>query len=207
MAKKTPSLWSSGKWVLRSPWNADPNTTYTCHAIRTFEDIEKLGESVYDTYYKPYIQNGQNGWLYENEKLEYPSIVTLISNDNRIIFVPDTFITSFPSLSEFKYSQVVLSVPLGILPDSYKTTHIENAVKDKVATMLGITINPFIAKASLSINPTLEEHLALEANRNAAITNVVSYETQLIQERQKNSALQDRLSLYEDILRENGLLI
>lgn len=210
MAKNTPPLYASGKWVLQSPWTAAPDVTYVCHAMRTFEDIEKMGEDVYERYYKPYISNGdtQNGkvWLFSEERLLYPNIITLISNDNRIIYVPDTFITSFPDASEFKYSQVVLAVPLGVLPDKYDVSHITAAIKDKVSAMLGININPLVTKASLTSNPTLEEHMSLEANREAAIRNTESNETLLIQERIKNTALEQRNKLYEDILRQNGLI-
>lgn len=210
MAKRTPPLYASGKWTLRSPWVAAPDVNYVCHAIRTFEDIEKMGENVYERYYKPYITDGSTHdskvWLFSKEKQEYPNIVTLISNDNRIIYVPDTFIVSFPDSSEFKYNQVVLAVPLGILPDKFDTSHIIQAVKDKVNTMLGININPLVSVASLTSNPTLEEHLALEANRAAAIKNVESTETLLVQEKAKTNALIEQNRMYEDILRQNGLL-
>lgn len=210
MTKKTPPLYASGKWVLRTPWLAANDVTYVCHAIRTFEDIEKMGENVYERYYKPYITNGSthNGvvWKFSDERLLYPNIVTLISNDNRIIYVPDTFITSFPDASEFTYRQVVLAVPLGILPDKFDVSHITAAIKDKVSSMLGITVTPLVSTASLTSNPTLEEHLSLEANRQAAIRNAESTETLLIQEKAKNASLQERNRLYESILRQNGLL-
>lgn len=210
MAKHTPSLYATGKWVLKEPWLAAPDVTYVCHAIRTFEDIEKLGEDVYDRYYKPYIQDGSNiggkVWLFENERLEYPNIITLISNDNRIIYVPDTFIVSFPDASEFRYNQVVLAVPLGILPEKFDISNITQAVKDKVNTLLGININPVVSVASLISNPTLEQHLSLEANRSAAIRNTQSIETQLVQEKQKVAALEEQNRLYETILRQNGLI-
>lgn len=210
MAKKTPPLYASGKWVLAIPWLAAPDITYVCHAIRTFEDIEKMGENVYERYYKPYITDGSTHggkvWLFSDERLLYPNIVTLISNDNRIIYVPDTFIVSFPDASEFKYNQVVLAVPLGILPDKFDVSHITQAVKDKVSTLLGISINPITTVASLASNPTLEEHMSLEANRMAAIRNAESTETLLIQEKAKNASLEQQNQLYEDILRQNGLL-
>lgn len=210
MAKITPSLYASGKWVLSSPWAAAPDITYVCHAIRTFEDIEKLGEDVYQRYYKPYIIDGNtyNGkvWYFANEKLEKPNIITLISTDNRVIYVPDTFIVTFPDTAEFQYSQLVLAVPLGLLPDTYDVTHITAAVKDKINTLLGIDINPLLARGAVNGNPTLDEHLALEANRQAAIRRNVSYETLLIQEKQRTTVLEERVRLYETILRENGLL-
>lgn len=210
MAKHTPSMYATGKWVLKAPWSAAPDVTYVCHAIRTFEDIEKLGEDVYDRYYKPYIEDGSNiggkVWLFENERLEYPNIITLISNDNRILYVPDTFIVSFPDASEFRYNQVVLAVPLGILPEKFDVSNITQAVKDKVNTLLGINITPVVSVASLIRNPTLEEHLSLEANRSAAIRNTQSIETLLIQEKQKVAALEEQNRLYETILRQNGLI-
>lgn len=210
MAKKTPPLYASGKWGLALPWTAANDVTYVCHAIRTFEDIEKMGENVYERYYKPYITEGSTHgnkvWLFEQERLLRPNIITLISNDNRIIYVPDTFIVSFPDASEFKYNQVVLAVPLGILPEKFDVTHILSAVKDKVSTLLGITVTPITTVASLASNPTLEEHLTLEANRLASIRNAESTETLLIQEKIKTVALEKQNKLYEDILRQNGLL-
>lgn len=206
----TPSLYASGKWVLLSPWTADPNVTYTCHAIRTFEDIEKIGDNVYERFYKPYIQEGVpiNGtpFSFATERAKKPNIITLISGDNRIIYVPDTFIGTFPNASEIVYNQVVVAVPLGLLPTGYDVTYIKSELVTKVKTLLGVDVVPTVGYLPTLTNPSYDEHQRLESNRVTAIRNTESTETLLIKERERTTSLQARVDMLEDLLRQNGLL-
>lgn len=173
--KLTPPLNTVGRYVLRTPWIANPGVLYTCAAIRSFDDIYKLGLDVYTTYYTPMgvtdgvIVSG-SAFSFQNEKAQSPNIITLLGNDNTVIYVPDTFIAKFPDLSEVKYSHMVLSVSLGALPDYLDLTDLKNNISDVVANVTGVSAAVKEHRAPSVNNPTSAQHEALEASRVALIT-------------------------------------
>lgn len=173
--KLTPPLNTVGRYVLSTPWVANPGVLYTCAAIRSFDDIYKLGIDVYTTYYKPMgVEDGVivlgSAFSFQTEKAQLPNIITLLGNDNTVIYVPDTFIAKYPDLSEVKYSHMVLSVSLGALPDYLDLTDLKNNIANAVANVTGVTATVKEHRVPSVNNPTSAQHEALEASRVALIT-------------------------------------
>jgi hypothetical protein len=173
--KLTPPLNTTGRYVLRTPWAANPGVLYTCAAIRSFDDIYKLGLDVYKTYYEPMgVTEGAiisgNAFNFQQEKLLKPNIITLLGVDNTVIYVPDTFIAKYPDLSEVKYSHMILSVSLGALPDYLDLTDLKNNISDLVTSLTGVSSTVREHRAPSTSNPTSAQHEALEASRTALIT-------------------------------------
>lgn len=183
MAKRTPAMYARGAYELKQPWNAASNKVYTCIAIRSFEDIYKQNEDVYTTYYKQYMLDGEtvNGAVFSfaEETAALPNICTLRSENNEIIYVPDTYILSYPNTTLVPYSNVVLGVTLGPLPDELDLIGISESIKDSVKKFYGIDISISTMRIPTSTNPTPEEHEQLEEVRLGAITANTSMEEQL----------------------------
>ena len=187
--KKTPSLNCNGRFVLKAPWVANPNVLYTCAAIRNFNDIYKLGIDVYKVYYESTgVVNGAlidgSAFSFDQEKQLQPSIITLLGNDNSVIYVPDTFITRFPDLSEVKYSHMVLSVSLGALPDYMDLSGIKANVAGLIAQSIGVVPVVNEHRAPGDNNPTQSQHDALEVARAGAITILGTTESKLLKAQQ-----------------------
>ncbi len=175
--KLTPPLQTVGRYTLALPWSTNPNVLYTCVALRSFSDIEKLGKDVYKTYYVPMNVTegsviGGGPFSFSAEKEKNPYIVTLLGNDNTVIYVPDTFITAYPQTGNVKYSHMVISVSLGSLPDYLDLSLLKNAVADTVAQTIGV-VKPVIEhRVPSTENPTNPQHDLLETARLAAIANL-----------------------------------
>lgn len=183
--KLTPPLNTSGRYVLKAPWVANPGVLYTCAAIRSFDDIYKLGYDVYKIYYESMgVINGTlvNGssFDFQSEKRQYPNIITLLGNDNTVIYVPDTFIARFPDTADVKYSHIVLSVSLGSLPDYLDLTELKNNVADAVTNVTGVTATINEHRAPSTNNPTSVQHDALEAARLSLVTNQTTLTAKLL---------------------------
>lgn len=185
MSKKTPQMYARGKYELKKPWSANASKIYTCIAIRSFEDIYKQGEDVYQTYYAAYLAEGDSSsgsaFSFNLEVAESPNIITLRADDNELIYVPDTYISSYPDTTTVPYSQLIAGVDLGILPDEYSTDIIEAAILDLVLKQFGIVGMIDLIRTPTSSNPTPEEHEQLVALREGAIASNPSLETQLEQ--------------------------
>lgn len=175
MQKKTPALKSKGRYTLVEPWIANPAILYTCESVRSFEDIGRLGTDVYKTYYESMgVTNGTiwGGGLFDfrDEYNNNVNIITLLGDDNSVIYVPDTFIANFPDLSEVPYSHVILSFSIGAIPDSLLLDTLKSSVSALVAQQLGLIPVVSVHKLASDVNPTSSEHAALEAARLGAIT-------------------------------------
>lgn len=181
--KFTPMMYARGIYELKKPWSVVSSKIYTCIAIRSFEDIYKQGEDVYKIYYENYIREGEslNGitFVFAEEAALLPNICTLRGEDNELIYVPDTYILSFPNTTMVPYSNVVLGLNLGPLPDELDLINITAMLKDNVIRYFGVTPDLNTMRLPMSSNPTPEEHEQLVIVRQGAINNNSSIEQRL----------------------------
>lgn len=161
--KKTPPIGTTGLYVLRSPWIASAAKTYTCHAIRSFKDLYDADINIYNSYYAPM---GLNESAYESDRDNNANIITLMA-DEETIYVPDTYIDSYPDMSIVPYQHVVLSIDMGMLPDYVDLTLCKGALANTCVNYIGITptIEEHIAPTTGIVTP--DEHNLLEASRTA----------------------------------------
>lgn len=209
--KQTPPLRARGRYVLRAPWVANPAKLYTTLAIRTFEDVYELGFDVYDTYYVPMgLINGEvvggSPFSFSVEREQQPNIITLESDDGDIIYVPDTYISSFPNMGEVKYSHAILSISLGPLPDTNDLSFVKGALADLVAQSYGVVPTVKEHRAPSISNPTASEHQALEAARTGGITLLETDHAKVVRLQGEKALLNAKIATLTAILQANGLL-
>lgn len=211
MAKKTPPLLAKGRYTLVAPWVANPNMLYTCMAIRAFEDIYKLGYDVQTIYYHSRgLVDGSiitsPAFVFATERTKQPNIITLVGDDGSVIYVPDTFIASYPNLSEVKYSHMVLSVSLGALPDYLDLNAVKAAVSGLVAQTTGVTPTVLEHRVPSTENPTAAQHETLEVTRLAAITLLETDHAKVLRLQAEKTLLQAKINTLVQILQTNNLL-
>lgn len=206
MSTITPPLNTRGRYILKAPWSADPKVVYTCKAIRSFEDLYKLGQDVERTYYHLMGLTPESGFSFAEEQQREPNLITLMGSDGSVIYVPDTYISSYPDTDVVNYQHVVLSASLGALPDYLDLGALTHEVGTLIASMMGVSVEvkPMICP---SINvPTREQHETLEAARTGSITMFENDYTRVAEERLKNQKLQEKVDLLTDILVKNNLM-
>lgn len=203
MSLKTPTLHAAGLYQLRLPWTIPANVVYECIAVRSFRDYVQKGEDVYTTYYQPM---GLTLAQYEADRALGANLVTLASASNPTIYVPDTYIEAYPFLGDIKYSHVVLSVSLGVVPDKMDLTFVRSQVAAVVSDTIGVvpTVNVNVAPSTGLI--TQAQHQILETARNAAITNRKTDRARIIELQTLVDAQQQRIAGLEEIIIDAGLL-
>lgn len=212
MPRNTPTLLSKGRFTLRAPWSTNPTLLYTCIAIRQFDDVYLIGKDVYQTFYVSQgIVEGSttytaNPFTFLDEKRANVAIVTLLGDDGSLIYVPDSFIVSYPDLSEVKYSQRILHCSLGAIPNYVDLSALKTSVANLVAATIGTV--PTVNEAWLSVTdaPTRAQHDILEAARLSAITLLETDRAKALRLEQKNILLQQQITTLTGILQTNGLL-
>lgn len=202
--RKTPSLYASGKYVLRTPFVANPNATYTCMAIRSFNDILELKEDVFATYYEPY---GLNDTTYKDDVAAKVSIITLMSETATIIYVPDSFIESYPDISNVVYSRIVLSIDLGALPDRLGLDTLKTQLGNITGDTIGVTPDILIHKSPTTDFISAQDNASLEASRVAGINLL---QTDYVRNRELQAKVvsqQHIIATLTQLCIDNGLLI
>lgn len=201
--KVTPPLLARGRYQLKMPWNAEPTQIYVCMAIRSFADIYELGKDVFETYYVPM---GLGKAEFESDRKAEANIITLMSEDSPVIYVPDTYILSYPDMNNVTYSHVVMSMSLGALPDYLSFEHLGSQIANLASDVIGVVPTVRVHKAPHAGVITPEEHEVLEVNRLASVQLRETDHARVLQLQVERDVLQQKLTALEQLVIDNGLL-
>lgn len=203
MDRMIPPIGTRGRYSLKAPFTTEPNTLYRCAAIREFVDLENRDRPVYENYYQPYDIPEAD---YRRDRDNKAVIITLVSDTTAPIYVPSSYIAAYPSLSYRNYQHVVLSASIGPIPDYLDLTFAKQQMASILSDTIGVTPEIHVGVAASSGVITPEQHETLETAREAAIVNRTTDRARLLEEQAKNTLLEQKIRLLEQILIDNDLL-
>lgn len=203
MRSPTPPIGTRGRYELRTPFVARPDRVYTCTAIRKFVDLETQGVNVYAQYYQPH---GLTESDFSADRRNNEVILTLTSDTDAPIYVPSSYLLSYPDQSGRTYHHVVLSASMGPLPDYIDLTHVRTEVAKVISDVIGHVPEVHVGIAPLTEDVIPEDHEVLEAGRIAAISNRTTDYTRFLEAQQKVHRLESKLAALESILQDHGLI-
>lgn len=209
---KLPAMNSKGRFELKEPFSCKPDVIYEVTAIREFSDLYYQGVDVYREYYVPAglingVEYKGSTFNFNEEVKQFPSILTLEGTDRTIIYVPSTYVVSFPEISEVStYSRLIMSVDLGALPDNLDLSGVIKEVNDMVSKRVGINAQAVLSRAYTPTQPTREQHITLENTRLGNIKAIDNTYAQKEKYKAENVQLQKQIKTLLSVLRENGLL-
>lgn len=202
--RRTPPIGARGVYELRSPWVASASKIYICHAVRTFKDLYERNIDVFEQFYQGLDLTKTE---FEADKRNNVNIVTLIAEeDNEIIYVPDSYIASYPNMGTINYQRMVLSVDLGALPDYLDVSFLSTQIKELTDKTIGnnSSVKLHVAPTSGIVRPN--DHQTLEAARRARIENTNTTYSRWKAVEAENAQLRALLSRYEQIIIDNNLV-
>jgi hypothetical protein len=199
-----PAVGTRGRFILAPPFEAamTPNTIYHLAATREYEDIEALGQNIFELFYKPF--NLLESDL-QADRSAGAVLVTLMTANSRPLYVPSTYVT-FPDLNFKPYNQFVACLSFGPLPNSTIFDSVIQALKNTTSDFLGVEPEINIAFMPLTDLITPAEHDTLEAVRQAAIADRTTDYARLAEANAKIALLSQRNAILEKIIIDNGLL-
>lgn len=200
-----PAVGTKGKYTLLPPFDAAMalNTLYTLSATRQFDEIETFGENIYEQFYQPFMIEESK---VATDRAAGAVIVTLMTANSKPLYIPSTYIKSYPDLSYHPYNQYIMVMSFGALPDDTLFDPTIQALKNTASEFLGV--EPEINIASMPLNDvvTPEQSANLEAARQAAITNRSTDYAKVVELQGTNALLQQRITILEKIVKDKGLL-
>lgn len=196
-----PPLNLSGTYTVKTPFVLVDGVTYSCIAQREYKDLVINNVSVYDRFYSPYnISRAE----YEADVKNNAVMITLFSDDAPTVYIPSTYITSYPDLSAVTFRHRVLSISLGAIPDTMPLDDFISKVGSLSSDVLGVI--PTVTQHSVSLSTTVSTQAAnaFEAARQARIKDRTSEHAQLLAAQAENNDLRQRNALLEQALISAG---
>jgi len=203
MTRMTPPLLTKGRYTLVSPFVTEDTVLYTCTALRTFAECEVAGEDVLN---EVYVKIGLSQVEYNRDLAAGALLVTLMSETEPPIFVPDTYIESYPNLSDVTYNHIVLAVTLGAVPDFLNFDFLKAQMASLVSDVIGVEPAVQLARAISSGIVTPEQHEALEVGRQAAIKLRTTDRAKALELQTKCTRLEEQNKILVELLQENGII-
>lgn len=199
-----PAVGTRGRFQLKPPFDAAmvPNTLYVLKAVRRFDEIETLGQNIYELFYKPFLLTEQD---LQNDRANAPTLVTLMTDKGPPLYVPVSYV-QFPDLNYRPYNQYIMTLSLGPMADDTLFDSTITAVSNACSDFLGVTPDVHIAFMPLTDVITPEQHEDHEANRQATISNRDTDYARLFAANAQIATLQQRIAILEKIVIDNGLL-
>lgn len=165
----TPQIGMEGYWQLMAPWAAllHPTTIYRCTAVRSISELVQSQIDPFTTFYQP---NGLDITVYNSDVAQDVRMVTLLGTDGHVLYVPTTYINTYPLVDGVKYVVRGLTVELSALPINTDLTALKQKISDMVKAFTGApgTVHELaLSKPTVIDYPTAAN---LEATRQANIT-------------------------------------
>lgn len=168
MARVTPPTGTEGLFLLRLPFEVSPSISYRVGAQREFEELVTRGFDVVKEVYTPAGLTAQD---YENDKAAGALLIVLTSKTSKPVYVPDTYIESYPNMEIVPHVWLIASVSIGMVPQTYDTTRLSQSIQQAVADDIGVSPQVTIAVAPTVSAVTQTQAAAAASARLAAIKN------------------------------------
>lgn len=200
-----PPVGTVGTYKLHEPFGAivRPLVLYKLDAIRFFSDIENNGGNVYDLYYKPF---GLSQQQVDTDRENKVCILTLVTDNFAPIYVPSSYVMSYPNLDVRPYSQIIMTLSFGPLPTDTIMEPAKTALANAASDFIGVRPDVYVGLMPLSDAITPEEDANREATRQAAIANRTTDYALLREANATIASLTQQIQIYQKICKDNGYI-
>lgn len=132
-----PSINSNGIFQLKTPFDTDltPSVPYTCLSIRTLSDMIGAGIDPEATIYAPKNLSHE---IFAQDLVDGVSIIGLQSGSGDWVYVPTSYIASYPNGSGVPYTAVMIGVSLGAIPDALDVSGLQVEIGLLCTSILGV---------------------------------------------------------------------
>lgn len=172
----TPPLGAYGKYTVRSPWVISNTMSYRCISQRRVEEFVQTGKDLFKTIYEPL---GLSEDVCKADLALGVVIIGLLSTNGDRLFIPDTYISSYPDQSGVVYDYTVLSVDLGPQPNTMDLSTLTEELKLVANKYTGVSLDAIEVHTHTAISTTTmtqEQFIDAEDARMIAIDNVETSE-------------------------------
>lgn len=197
-----PTIGSSGIFVLKTPLDnlITSSEKYTCLALRKITEYIANNEDVKDI---AYIQNGLTESDYNIDYMNNVIIVSLQSETGHWLYIPSTYIESYPLTNGIAYRAVMIGVSLPSIPANKDLSSIEASISNLIVDNLGITPIVKTVETSRVVLISKELHEETELERNIVINNTTTDTARYNKLLQEHQDALDKIAALETFIINN----
>lgn len=192
-----PPLESYGTFEVREPYVVKATSLYRTTAHRTYEEIAVSGVDVYQL---AYAGVGLTKEDLQSDRVNQAVIVTLQSIDDGPIYIPSTYILSYPGMDFKPYSHLIGSVSMGPLADDFDVSLVADVISTVVSDTIGVTPTVQWHRVPHTGSVSLTQHEQLEEAREAAIVSRVTDHSELLRLSEKVAEQTTYIERLEELL-------
>lgn len=198
-----PEIDATGKYKFKAPFDSLGNdqTEFTCMSIRRLTDLLSSGENPYKKYYQPYgiIESD-----YDADVANNVSIIGLQSTMGSWLYIPNSYLLSYPDVSGVRYVLMVLGVHVGAIAETTNLEPIMGEIDDLIFSRLGIRaeIKPVIVSQPSLVG--YDDHEVIEQVRKNNIIDEKPISVQLLDAQRRISELTSQLEKLSEYIKNNN---
>lgn len=193
---------TEGLFIVNQPFTLDSSVIFKVEAIRTFPELARRGTDVYNEYYVP-VGITKEDYLLDTDV--NAAIVTFKSRDGQIVYIPNTYIESYPGQSGYVYNRNVVILDLNLVPDTVDITLLKDDLKSLVQASVGVEVDAEIVVMRYEGTVSEADHIRMEALRIGKIREATPLSQQVADLTKRNEELQAYTDSLVKILQDQGL--
>ena len=203
-----PAPWASGQFEANAPFDklVDGGTAYTVEAIRTIPEMQGTdGLDIYTKVLAPAgIPKDDTTVFLEQLIADKAVVIALTSSNASPVYVPSTYLASFPAVDGVIYEHLCLMVDLGAVPPGMidRLSEALDQIRQYIASKIGIDATVQFGVIPTKSYVSKQQAENFETSRQLKIansTNIVIENERLTQE---NIELKAYIAKLEDALKK-----
>lgn len=196
-----PPLGAHGLFNVREPYTVSATTLYRVTAHRTFDEIGAAGRDPYQLAYAPV---GLHRDDLQSDRTRGAIIVTLQSLEHDPIYIPSTYILSYPGMDFKPYSHLIGSIDMGPLADDFDVTLLQQVLVNQVSDRIGVEPHVTWHKVPHTSAVSLTRHKELEEARQAKIVSRTTDRSEVLRLTKEVDRQADYILRLEEIIVQLG---
>jgi len=174
-----PPINSKGRYTVAPPFDTvfRSDIEYKVIAIRSITELLSEDIDVYSLIYQPVglTEDDMNEDLTNNVP-----IITFQSESGTLLYIPASYITSIPLIAGKIFTQKIIAINLGLVPEDLNLDAVVEDVTDYVQSLLGIQPSTEVIDTSQRMLYSYEEYDKYEQKRLSGITNKETFRSKWI---------------------------
>ncbi len=197
-----PTIGAKGFYKLKAPFNSflHEDEQYSCQGVRSLGDYIGFNE---DPLNNIYLYYGLTEEDFNNDVANNMFIVSLQSENGQWIYVPASYLSSYPIMNGIPYQNIMLGVSLGAVPNTVDLAPIQTLIANVVYENYGV--QPIIKPVILS-KPKLIDVDSHNTIQNARLIRATQRKTDYGRYRELQTQydqLQERYRILEEFVKDN----
>tara|TARA_B100001057_G_scaffold463613_1_gene517977 strand:+ start:197072 stop:197671 length:600 start_codon:yes stop_codon:yes gene_type:complete len=191
----TPTIYATGRYQVRDPFTLVDGVDYTCHAVRTFKECQQRGMDVFKEVYEA---NGIGRDKYLTDEAAGINIIALMTEGQPTLYIPDSYIASYPNLGEAVPQRLIISVDIGVISSHWSPDYLIEQMRNLASDIAGGEPEVELHSIPLLGRKSSGDVPAIEAGREVAVTQRTSDYAKTQELERSNALLREKVRSLEN---------